>query len=198
MFLSSYLFIINRLFVSDYRVSRASSCYPRVVRTRCHASFARVTPLPESEALPSVGLFAECLLSGTRQRRLCRVPHSVKLDTRQSVLCRVLNTRHRTTLGKDNFAECQTLGKGGSRQTAVSGRQSLPSVSRWLSAKRFCTECHIVGTRQSILCRVSSQDTRQSIFYFFYFVSQNFCGMFLHYVDLHVSFVDNFNRVFNR
>jgi hypothetical protein len=43
MFLSSYLFIINRLFVSDYRVSRASSRYPRVVRMCCHASFTRVT-----------------------------------------------------------------------------------------------------------------------------------------------------------
>jgi hypothetical protein len=27
-----------------------------------------VFTLPESEALPSVGFFAECLLSGTRQR----------------------------------------------------------------------------------------------------------------------------------
>jgi hypothetical protein len=82
----------------------------------------RKPTLPESEALPSVGFFAECLLSGTRQRRLCRVPHSVKSGTRQTALCRELNTRHRTTLGKENFAECQTLGKGGSRQTAVSGR----------------------------------------------------------------------------
>jgi hypothetical protein len=63
------------------------------------------------------------------------VPHSVKLSTRQSDLYRVLNTRYRTTLGKDNFAECQTLGKGGSRQTAVSGRpkadgrQSLPRAN---------------------------------------------------------------------
>jgi hypothetical protein len=82
----------------------------------------KLRSLPESEALPSVGFFAECLLSGTRQRKLCRVPHSVQLGTRQIVLCRELNTRHRTALGKDNFAECQTLGKGGSRQTAVSGR----------------------------------------------------------------------------
>jgi hypothetical protein len=91
--------------------------------------------LPESQALSSVVFFAECLLSGTRQRRLCRVPHSVKLGTRQSDLYRVLNTRYRTTLGKDNFAECQTLGKGGSRQTDVSGRpkadgrQSLPRAN---------------------------------------------------------------------
>jgi hypothetical protein len=35
-------------------------------------------------------------------------------------------------------------------------------------------------------------------FYFLDFVCQFFCGMFLHYVDLHVSFVDNYNRVFNR
>jgi hypothetical protein len=48
--------------------------------------------LPESEALPSVGFFAECLLSGTRQRKLCRVPLSVQLGTRQIVLCRELNT----------------------------------------------------------------------------------------------------------
>jgi hypothetical protein len=32
--------------------------------------------LPEFEALPSVGLCAECLLLGTRQIRLCREPHS--------------------------------------------------------------------------------------------------------------------------
>jgi hypothetical protein len=68
--------------------------------------------LPESKALPSVAIFAECLLSGTRQRRLCRVPHSVKLnsrqrgslpsaghsaqvDTRHRLVCRVSNTRQR-------------------------------------------------------------------------------------------------------
>jgi hypothetical protein len=32
-------------------------------------------------------------------------------------------------------------------------------------------------------------------FHFLNFVSQTFCGMFLHYVDLHVSFVDNYNIV---
>jgi hypothetical protein len=41
-----------------------------------------VCALPESEALPSVRLFAECLLLGTRQRRLCREPHSVKFGSR--------------------------------------------------------------------------------------------------------------------
>jgi hypothetical protein len=56
-------------------------------------------------------------------------------------------------------------------------------------------ECHPFDTRQSPLCRVSPFDTRQSVFSFFNFVSQTFCGMFLHYVDLHVSFVDNYNIV---
>jgi hypothetical protein len=93
--------------------------------------------------LPSVLFFAECLLSGTRQRRLCRVPHSVKLGSRQRALYRVLNTRHRTALGKDKFAERQTLDKGGSRQRAVSGRpkadgrQSLPRANGCHSAKNL-------------------------------------------------------------
>jgi hypothetical protein len=73
------------------------------------------------------------------------------------------------------FAECQTLGKEGARQRAVSGRpkadgrQSLPRADGWHSAKR-------------LLCRVSSLDTRQSTFLFFFcFCPQTFCGMFLHY-----------------
>jgi hypothetical protein len=165
----------------------------------------------------------------------------------------VLDTRHRSTLGKDTFAECQTLGKRGSRQRAVSGRpkvdgrQSLPRANECLlsgtrqspalgkvrlsakslftecwtlgpgphSAKThlssvkhsakgalgkepsaavpkltavslcreptvgtrqrvFFAECQIVGTRQRRLCRVSSLDTRQSIFLFFLFCLPNF------------------------
>jgi hypothetical protein len=34
-------------------------------------------------------------------------------------------------------------------------------------------------------------------FLFFSFPNQTFCGMFLHYVDLHVPFWDNYNSVFN-
>jgi hypothetical protein len=67
--------------------------------------------------------------------------------TRQSpalgneVVYRVQDTRHRKTLGKDNFTEWQTLGKGGSRQRAVSGRskadgrQPLPRAEGRHSAK---------------------------------------------------------------
>jgi hypothetical protein len=65
--------------------------------------------------------------------------------TRQSptlgkdLIYRVQDTRHSQALGKDCFAESQTLGKDGSRQRAVSGRLQLTAVS---------------------LCRVSSLDTR--------------------------------------
>jgi hypothetical protein len=115
---------------------------------------------------------------------------------------------------KSPFTECWTLGTG-----RHSAKTSLPSVKHSANGalgkgpsaavpeltsvslcreptagtrqRVFFAECHVVDTRQRIVCRVSSLDTRQIIFSFFYFVSQTFCGMFLHYVDLHVSFVDN-------
>jgi hypothetical protein len=124
--------------------------------------------------LPSVVFFAECLLSGTRQTRLCRVPHSVKLGSRQRALYRVLNTRHRTALGKDTFAECLTLGKGGSRQRAVSGRpkadgrQSLPRANDWHSAKRiFCRVPHSRHSAKETLPSVISRHSAKYIFIFF-------------------------------
>jgi hypothetical protein len=54
---------------------------------------------------------------------------------------RVQDTRQGTTLGKDMFAEWKTLGKGGARQRAVSGRckadgsQPLPRAEGRHSAK---------------------------------------------------------------
>jgi hypothetical protein len=113
------------------------------------------------------------------------------------------DTRHRETLGKYFFAEWQTLDKDGARQRALSGRLQLTVVSLCRGPKgdtrqsRFFAECQISGTRQRrSFYRVSSLDTRQSIFLFFYFGNQTFCGMFLHYVDLHVLFWDNYNSVF--
>jgi hypothetical protein len=154
--------------------------------------------------------FAECW-------PLCRVPfvgHLAKTDLPRAALGKVRLS------AKNLFTECWTLGTG-----PHSAKTRLPSVKHsakgalskepsaavpTLTAVSLCrepmvgtrqrgffAECQIVGTRQRRLCRVSSLDTRQSIFLFF-FVSQTFCGMFLHYVDLHVSFVDNYNRVFNR
>jgi hypothetical protein len=134
--------------------------------------------LPESRTLPSVERFAE-----SRTRRIPALGNEL--------VYRVQDTRHKRTLGKDMFVECQTLGKGGARQRAVSGRhkaddrQHLPSAKYLVLGKELFTEC--------LLWTLG-----KTYFYFLDFVFQTFCGMFLHYVDLHVSFVDNYNRVFNR
>src|SRR5688572_31059895 len=63
--------------------------------------------LPESEPLPSAGRFAECLFSGTRQRRLCREPHSAKLgrseehtselQSQSNLVCRLLLEKKNTS-----------------------------------------------------------------------------------------------------
>jgi hypothetical protein len=41
---------------------------------------------------------------------------------KEELVYRVQDTQHRETLGKESFAEWQTLGKNGARQRAVSGR----------------------------------------------------------------------------
>jgi hypothetical protein len=141
---------------------------------------------------------------------LCRVPAALpstfyralgKVDfteshTRQSpaldkeLVYRVQDTRHSEALGKDCFAERQTLGKDGSRQRAINGRSKaddshlLPRVEVGTREKSVFTEC-LLWTLGKVY------------FYFFYFGHQTFCGMFLHYVDLHVPFWDNYNSVFN-
>jgi hypothetical protein len=116
------------------------------------------------------------------ERRLCREPHSVKLGSRQRAS--LPSARHSAQDPTRQRLVWVALGKGPSA--------AVPK----LTVVSLCREPR-VGTRQRTLCWVSSLDTRQNIFSFFYFVSQTFCGMFLHYVDLHVSFVDNYNRVFN-
>jgi hypothetical protein len=81
-----------------------------------------------------IWVFAEC-------QELCRA------DTRQSPavgneLVYLQDTRHRNTLGKDIFAERRTLGEGGSRQRAVSGRLKLTIVNLCRGPR--------VGTRQRV------------------------------------------------
>jgi hypothetical protein len=153
-----------------------------------------------------------------RNPRLCRVPfvgHSAKKALPRAALgkvrlsatslfteCWTLGTgphSAKTRLPSVKYSAKGALGKGPSAAVPKLTTVSLCREPRVGTRQRvFFVECQVVGTRQRTLCRVSSLDTRQSIFLFFYFVSQTFCGMFLHYVNLHVSFVDNYNRVFNR
>jgi hypothetical protein len=106
--------------------------------------------------------------------------------TRQShalgneLVYRVQDTRHRNTLGNDIFAECRTLGEGGSRQRAVSDRLKLTAVNlcrepRVGTRQRgFVAECQPADTRQRPLCQMPFLGTRQSIFLFFKFWQPNF------------------------
>jgi hypothetical protein len=74
-------------------------------------------------------------------------------------------------------------------------KYSLPS------ARVSFAECQLDDTRQRIfynpLSSVSPLTLGKLLFYFFYFPYQIFCGMFLHYVDLHIPFWDNYKCVFN-
>jgi hypothetical protein len=145
--------------------------------------------------------FAEC-------RRLCRVlfiRHSTKKTLPRAALGKVLRSV------QSLFTECRTLGI-----EKHSAKPALPSVKHSTNMaldKELSTavySCRLsafaegrkpaLGKADSLpsvkylalgkegLYRVSSVDTRQSIFLFFYFGHQTFCGMFLHYVDLHVPF----------
>jgi hypothetical protein len=123
--------------------------------------------------------------------------------TRQSpalgndLVYRVQDTRYIITLGKDNFTECRTLGKDGARQRAISGRPKMTTVNLCRGSKAdtrqrgFFVGCQLDDTRQKPLYRVPFLALGKVHFYFFNFGNQTFCGMFLHYVDLHVPFWDN-------
>jgi hypothetical protein len=74
-------------------------------------------------------------------------------------------------LGKGFFAECPL---GDTRQRLF--HYTLSSVHTLTLGKGFFAECHFWTLDNKVH------------FYFFYFSNQTFCGMFLHYVDLHVPF----------
>jgi hypothetical protein len=135
-----------------------------------------------------------------RNPGLCRVPESlssafyralgkdcfVECRPRQSptlgneTVYRVQDTRHSEALGKEPFAERQTLDKDGSRQRAVSGRLQPTVVSLCRGPKadtrqsRLFAECQITGTQQrwslpSVFCGHSAKHI-----FIFLFWSPNF------------------------
>jgi hypothetical protein len=127
------------------------------------------------------------------------VGHSAKTSLPRAALGKVL---HSITM---SFTECRTLG------TEIhSVKTSLPSGKH--SAKVALgkgSSAAVLKPTVVSLCRGSALGKElftecllwtlgKAYFYFLNFVHQTFCGMFLHYVDLHVSFVDNYNRVFNQ
>jgi hypothetical protein len=98
-------------------------------------------------------------------------------------------------LGKDFFifkicfAECQ-IGDTRQRRLLCQGHSAKINL-------HFFAECHPGALGKAYFAECQPADTRQSIFLFFCFGHQTFCCMFLNYVDLHVSFWDNYNSVCN-
>jgi hypothetical protein len=147
--------------------------------------------LPESGPLPSARRFIEC-----------RTRQSPALGN--DGVCREQDSRHRNTLSKDSFAECQTLGKAWlsakdcQPPSKPDGRYLRRQQSFGTRQRIFFAECPPFDTHESKLCSVEchSSTLNKVDFYFFYFANQTFYGMFLHYVDLHVLFWDNYKSVF--
>jgi hypothetical protein len=111
--------------------------------------------------LPSARIFTECFLSGTRQNPALG----------KELVYRVRDTRQRETLGKDYFAERQTLGKDDARQRVVSGHLQLTAVNLCRGPKPALGKAYSLPSVKYLalgkegLYRVSSVDTRQSIFF---------------------------------
>jgi hypothetical protein len=129
-----------------------------------------------------------------RNPRLCRVPfvgHSAKKALPRAALgkarlsatslfteCWTLDTgphSAKTSLPSVKHSAKVALGKGPSAAVPKLTAVSLCREPRVGTRQRvFFAECQVLGTRQRTLCRVSYQDTRQSIFLFFRFCLPNF------------------------
>jgi hypothetical protein len=124
-------------------------------------------------------VFTEYFLSNTRQSLLYRCRPRQNLALSNNHAYRELDSRHRETLGKVRFAECQPLGE--ERLSAKDRQQPSTTDGRYLS--------RVLGgsTRQSSLfAEWPTPNTRH--FLIFSFPTQTFCGIFLHYLNLHVQF----------
>ena len=140
-------------------------------------------------SLPSVPDFAECFLSGTRQRGYLPSAREKALGKHpalgKEVVCRVPRTRRTITLGKTSI--CRVLCSWHSaKAAAVNGRQppltlcrvsspdtrqsdDLPSIIFWHSAKRLFAECHFLTLGKP---------------YFFTFYIQTFSAVLIQYLVL--------------
>jgi hypothetical protein len=123
-FLCTYITLFNICGTTGFIHNPYSAASPSSFNS-CSTS----STLPKSEALPSVGLFAECLLFvghlvklGSRQRAsLPSAGHSAQDPTRQRHVCRVSNTRQRGRSAK------------GRQRPSQSWRPSVFAESRWLA-----------------------------------------------------------------
>jgi hypothetical protein len=165
-------------------VGSGSACdrLPHSPTSQISTLFAAVHPTPPrcpSRRDPS--LMESGSLSSARRFAKCRTRQSSNLDNDR--VYREQDSRHRNTLGKESFAECQTLGEWrrsvkGRQQPSIADNCYLCRASSFGTRQRsFFVECFTSDTLHNTLCRVPFLDTRQSTFLFFYFPNQTFCGM---------------------
>jgi hypothetical protein len=114
-----------------------------------------------------------------------RQTHFVECRTRQIKAlgnerrCREPNTRHKKVLDEDIFVERPSLSTNGPsakhcQEPMTADVCYLCQVPEWDTRQRFFfAECPTVTLGKNIFCRVSSRDTRQSLFAFYSF-SPNF------------------------
>jgi hypothetical protein len=124
-----------------------------------------VSLIPFQQLTTGIRGFVECLLSGTRQKRLCREPHSVKLGSRQRAS--LPSAGH----SAQDHTRQRHVCRGGARQRAVSdrpkadGRQSLSRAEVWHLAKK--TLCRVPNIWYSAKDALPSVFSRHSAKYFF-------------------------------
>jgi hypothetical protein len=153
-----------------------------------------------------------CCTARYRNPSLCRVlflGHSANKSLSRATLGKVLLsvtssfTEYRTLDTETHSAKTylpsgEHSTKGRHRPSQADGRQPLPTTEGQHSAKRIlCRVPNIWHSAKKVFTECLLWTLGKAYFYVFNFGNQTFCGMFLHYVDLHVPFWDNYNSVFN-
>jgi hypothetical protein len=118
------------------------------------------------------------------------------------------DARHMKTLGNKHSSNGDAQQKGRQQSSIADGRYLCRELGFGTRQRNYFAEClrsdtqqrmicrvPFLDTQQRMICRVPFLDTRQSIFLFFSFSNQTFCGLFLHYIDLHVPFWHNYKSV---
>ena len=114
--------------------------------------------------------FAESQMSGSRQRKLCRVAESrpsAKVGRRQNHICREPGRRAKNSSRQPApLPRVRPSAKKGRRQPVTAGKRPSPAVC--------FAEGQNLALGKELLCRVSFLCPRQNIFFFAFFASKFF------------------------
>jgi hypothetical protein len=143
----------------------------------------------ESSCTTVIRLFVGCFFVGHSAKTslpivaLGKVTLSVTTTFTESRTLGIDRHSAKRSLPSVNARQKTTLDKWPSAAVIADGCYLCRAPGTGTRQSSFFAECRPSDTRQTMLCRVSILDTRQSIFFiFFSFLNQTFCGLFLHYV----------------